>query len=140
TALRRGLARLGITPIGGSLFAGLARILALSFGELRFDAGAGALTAIVMAIEIGLITAAGVGRLAAALLLLPVAVVAGVAALPARQGVSGLVVLVAIVVTVDRLGLRHLRLRRRDDAVVMLGVLEIVFAGDPVAARLRIAR
>ena len=51
-----------------------------------------------------------------------------------------LLVAIAFIVAIELLRLRHLRLRRRDDAVVVLGVLEIILAGNPIAARLRVAR
>src|SRR5262249_29697950 len=41
---------------------------------------------------------------------------------------------------VIRVGLAELLLRRRDQPVVMLGVLEIIFSPDRIARRLRVAR
>jgi hypothetical protein len=49
-------------------------------------------------------------------------------------GILPVVVVTFLVGAIDRLRLRHLRLRGSDDAIVVLGVLEVILAGDPVAA------
>src|SRR5690606_38442952 len=66
----------------------------------------------------------------------------GLSALP-REGLAvgvaeiAAVLLVALVVGAeDRLRLRHLGLRRRHQAVVVLGMLQVVLAGHAVAGRL----